>query len=63
MSTKDHSSGTKESQIIGFRLSRQLAADVKTEAVQRNIPLNKLFVEMWEIYKKERKKNNGSQPR
>ncbi|MGH7118185.1 MAG: hypothetical protein ACREFP_04215 [Acetobacteraceae bacterium] len=44
-----------ESRIIGFRLPVKVAEAVKVEAARRNLPLNALFVEMWELYR-ERKR-------
>jgi hypothetical protein len=43
-------------QIIGFSLSRDLAADVKLEAARRKVALKTLFVEMWALYKNSGKK-------
>jgi hypothetical protein len=37
-------------QIIGFSLSRDLAAEVKVEAARRKIRLKALFIEMWALY-------------
>ncbi len=45
-------------QIIGFSLSRELAADVKLEAARRKVPLKTLFVEMWALYKNSGKKRD-----
>jgi len=45
-----------ESQIIGFRLPKKLAREVKAEAVDRGLSLNRLFLEMWELYQQARKK-------
>jgi predicted HicB family RNase H-like nuclease len=45
---------TKEdSTIIGFRLPNSVAQAVKVEAAQRQVALNSLFVEMWELYTKQ----------
>lgn len=41
-----------ETQIIGFRLPKALAAAVKTEAARRGLPLNTLFAELWELYER-----------
>jgi hypothetical protein len=43
-------------QIIGLRLAEQLAIAVKMEATRRKIPVNRLFVEMWELYMKQQTK-------
>lgn len=52
-----------ESQIIGFRLPRQLAKDIKIEAVRRQIPLNGLLAEMWDMYRdRKRERRNGNSP-
>lgn len=45
---------TKVRQIVGFSLSPQLAAEVKTEAKNRNMRLHLLFEEMWDLYKEKR---------
>lgn len=37
--------------VIGFRLPAKLAEAVKMEAARRNLPLNALLAEMWELYK------------
>lgn len=42
-------------QIIGFRLPKDMALEVKLEATERRIALKDLFAEMWERYKKQRK--------
>ena len=47
---------TEDSQIIGFRVPRALARDIKAEAAKRGLKLNSLLVEMWYIYKKNKKK-------
>lgn len=39
-------------QIVGFSLTPELVAEVKDEAVRRNISLKRLFSEMWALYKK-----------
>lgn len=51
----------KDSQIIGLRLSLSLARDVKEEAARRGMRINKLFEEMWTLYRNSRKgkQNNG----
>lgn len=54
----EKSPGTKrrlaqsETQVLGFRLSKELAAAVKTEAARRGVPLNSLFAELWELYQR-----------
>jgi hypothetical protein len=45
-----------ESQIIGFRLPKPLAARIKEEAARRNMRLNKLLEEMWNNYEKNKKR-------
>jgi hypothetical protein len=37
----------KPRQIVGFSLDPELASEVKAEAGRRNIPLKKLFEELW----------------
>ena len=44
-----------ETQVIGFRLDRALAHEVKTEAARRGTKLNDLFAELWEQYKRQSK--------
>jgi len=44
-----------ETQVIGFRLDRALAHEVKTEATRRGTKLNDLFAELWEQYKRQSK--------
>lgn len=51
----DRPKSNADSQIIGFRLPKDLALEVKLEAVGRRIALNDLFAEMWEQYKKQGK--------
>ncbi len=41
----------RETQIIGFRLPKELAKQVKEESARRGIPLNALFDEIWSLYK------------
>ena len=43
--------GDVQSQVVGFRLSRVTARDVKSEAASRGMKLNELFEEMWARYK------------
>jgi hypothetical protein len=45
-----------DTSIIGFRLPKDIAQAVKVEATQQNLALNALFVEMWELYLKQKKK-------
>ena len=46
-------SGT--TQIVGFRISKALARDIKSEAAKRGLKLNQLLSEMWQLYKKHKK--------
>jgi len=39
------------SQIIGFRLPVAVAKAIKVEAARRQVPLNSLLIEMWELYR------------
>lgn len=39
------------SQIIGFRLPMAVAKAIKVEAARRQVPLNGLLIEMWELYR------------
>ena len=41
--------------IVGFSLSPDLAVAIKVEAARREITLRKLFEEMWELYKTNKK--------
>jgi hypothetical protein len=45
----------KESQIIGFRLPVPVAKAIKVEAARRQLPLNSLLVEMWELYREAKR--------
>ncbi|WP_147041211.1 hypothetical protein [Skermanella aerolata] len=47
--------GTANTQIIGFQLPASVAKEVKTEASQRNVPLNKLFSKIWETYQEKKR--------
>ena len=57
----------ESTQVIGIRLPRQTAVAFKKEAAGRNVRLNELFQEMWELYRRharktrQRKTRNGSQ--
>jgi hypothetical protein len=42
---------TGGSQIIGFRLPVPLAKAIKLEAGRRQMPLNVLLIEMWQLYR------------
>ncbi len=44
------------SQVVGFRNPQPLARDVKAEAGKRGLKLNRLFAEMWELYRKQKLK-------
>jgi len=44
-----------DSQIIGFRLPIPIAKAVKVEAARRQIALNALLVEMWELYRESKR--------
>lgn len=44
------------SQIVGFRLERDLARKVKAEAGRRGIRLNTLFEELWANYENQKPK-------
>jgi hypothetical protein len=46
----------EDSSIIGFRLPKAVAQAVKVEATQRELALNALFVEMWELYTRQKQK-------
>lgn len=40
-----------ETQIVGIRMTPELARDVKMEATQRGMTLKALFAELWESHK------------
>jgi len=44
----------RPTQIIGFRLSQDLAREVKAEAAHRGMKLTRLFEELWEQYRRRR---------
>ena len=54
-------------QVVGIRLPRQTAIAFKTEAAVRDVRLNDLFREMWELYRQadrdagEKRMRDGSQ--
>ena len=37
--------------IIGFRLPLPIATAIKVEAARRQLPLNRLLIEMWQLYR------------
>ena len=41
----------QSTQVIGIRLPRQTAIGFKKEAAIRNVRLNELFVDMWDLYR------------
>jgi len=42
------------SQVVGFRIPKRLARELKAEAAKRGLKLNQLLAEMWELYKKRK---------
>lgn len=44
-----------DSQIIGIRLPRELARNVKAEAARQGMKLNSFFEMLWTMYAKEQK--------
>ena len=42
----------ESTRVIGIRHPEEIATAFKTEAAARNIRLNELFQEMWELYRK-----------
>ena len=55
----------ESTQIVGIRLPQHLAAAFKAEAAARNVPMNALFREMWELYGQTIRQdhlNDGSKP-
>jgi hypothetical protein len=47
----------RPTQIIGFRLSQELAREVKAEAGRRGMRLARLFEELWDDYRRRRPKS------
>lgn len=47
--TRDRRDGG--SKVVGIRMPKDLAREVKTEAARRGVKLNQLFSEMWQLYK------------
>lgn len=43
------------SQIVGFRLPVSLAKAIKVEAARRQVPLNSLLTEMWQLYREAKR--------
>lgn len=54
MSTRPDKSAKR--QIVGFSIPPELAVNVKMEAAERGLSLRKLFEEMWDTYRKSRRK-------
>jgi hypothetical protein len=46
---------TGASQIIGFRLPLPIAKAIKVEAARRQLPLNGLLAEMWQLYRENKR--------
>jgi predicted HicB family RNase H-like nuclease len=46
---------TGDSQIIGFRMPKPVAKAIKVEAARRQIPLNGLLAEMWQLYRENKR--------
>jgi hypothetical protein len=44
-----------ESQVIGFRLPVPIAKAIKVEAARRQVPLNALLTEMWQLYREDKR--------
>lgn len=44
-----------QSQIIGFRLPVPMAKAIKVEAARRQLPLNALLAEMWQLYRENKR--------
>ena len=57
MAEAEKKTGRKKSddQIIGFRLPVSIAKAVKVEAARRQVKLNTLFVEMWDLYRENKR--------
>lgn len=46
---------TDDSQIIGFRMPKPIAKAIKVEAARRQMPLNSLLAEMWQLYRENKR--------
>jgi predicted HicB family RNase H-like nuclease len=46
---------TGESQIVGFRIPKATAKAIKVEAARRDIHLNTLLAEMWDLYREAKR--------
>ena len=46
-------------QVVGIRLRKQTAVAFKKEAAGRNVRLNELFQEMWELYWQAKRKDQA----
>lgn len=45
----------EDSQIVGFRLPVATAKAIKVESARRQLPLNALLVEMWQLYREAKR--------
>lgn len=45
-----------DSEIIGIRLPKDVAIDVKQEVARRGMKINRFFLELWNDYKKTKRK-------
>lgn len=45
------------SQVIGLRISKHVASEIKQEAARRNIRINQLILELWDKYQSEKAGN------
>lgn len=45
-----------DSEIIGIRLPKNVARDVKQEVARRGIKINRLFLELWDDYQRHQEK-------
>ena len=43
------------SRIVGFRLPVPVAKAIKVEAARRQVPLNGLLTEMWQLYRENKR--------
>jgi len=57
MTTKTNlKSSHQPNQVVGIRLPQNLIIALKKEAASRNIRLNELFLEIWDLYQKNGRK-------
>jgi predicted HicB family RNase H-like nuclease len=55
MASRPKGEEREASQIVGFRLPKEVATALKVEAATRHLKLNALLIEMWELYRKKKR--------